>query len=230
MKNSLFAILIACTVLTTSCKKNEEALTLASQKSTLDHKKADASQNKAGIDIRQTYYLNENTSVAEWKGQGPAASHQGAFTVKGQNIEVVNGKIKGGSFTIPIASIQNFNLPDHIKPVLLEHLKSPDFFNILMYPEAGFVIKRVTPLPNPGPDAVAGANYRVTGEFTMIGKTNEITFPARITMEGNTLAVEATFKIDRTKWGMNYAADPALGEHHIYPQVDLHLKLQGSKQ
>jgi polyisoprenoid-binding protein YceI len=178
---------------------------------------------------KYSYALDTEKSVVEWHGAGPGASHQGSFGVISQGMEVADGTIKGGSFVIPIASIKNFDLPKAIKPVLLKHLKSSDFFNAALYPEATFTITRVEPLTYAAAGAVAGANVLVTGDFTMIGQTHSISFPANINLQGETLAVEATFKLDRTRWGMTYAADPALKNRHIYPEVDIHLKLAGIK-
>ena len=178
---------------------------------------------------KYSYALDAEKSVVEWHGAGPGASHQGSFGVISQGMEVADGTIKGGSFVIPIASIKNFDLPKAIKPVLLKHLKSSDFFNAALYPEATFTITRVEPLTYAAAGAVAGANVLVTGDFTMIGQTHSISFPANINLQGETLAVEATFKLDRTRWGMTYAADPALKNRHIYPEVDIHLKLAGIK-
>ncbi|AHM58702.1 hypothetical protein D770_02150 [Flammeovirgaceae bacterium 311] len=187
---------------------------------------ANASENSA----RSIYVIDEEVSGVEWRGSGPADSHNGAFSITGQQIEVVQDKIKEASFIIPIASIRNFDLPDHLKPVLLEHLKSPDFFNMLDYPEASFTFNKMLPLTKPGEGAVAGANAMIEGDFTLLGITLPVLFPAKVEVIGEQLTVEAKLKIDRTRWGMNYAADPALGEHHIYPHVDLHLKLSARKQ
>jgi polyisoprenoid-binding protein YceI len=178
---------------------------------------------------KYSYALDTEKSVVEWHGASPGASHQGSFGVISQGMEVADGTIKGGSFVIPIASIKNFDLPKTIKPILLKHLKSSDFFNAALYPEATFTITRVEPLTYAAAGAVAGANVLVTGDFTMIGQTHSISFPANINLQGETLAVEATFKLDRTRWGMTYAADPALKNRHIYPEVDIHLKLAGIK-
>jgi polyisoprenoid-binding protein YceI len=175
------------------------------------------------------YALDESKSVIEWSGASPNTSHQGSFGVTSSGIQVEDGTIKGGSFVIPIASIKNFDLPKTIKPVLLKHLKSKDFFNIALYPEASFTITQVVPLVQASAGAVAGANMLVTGNFTMLGQTHPITFPARIAMQDDAVAIEATFKLDRTKWGMNYAADPALKNRHIYPEVDIHLKLAANR-
>ncbi|MDX5422947.1 MAG: YceI family protein [Hymenobacteraceae bacterium] len=175
---------------------------------------------------KTTFALDEENSEVVWKGYSPTLYHDGSFAVESKGIEVVDGNVKGGTFTIPISSIQNFDLPDEVKPVLLEHLKSPDFFNMALHPSASFKITHVKPLSSPTEEA----NYTVTGDFTMLGQTHPITFPAMITLNGSKLDIIASFEIDRTKWGMNYAADPALGEHHILPKVDIRLDIKARKQ
>ncbi len=201
---TLFALLLVnFNVLLTSCEKTEP-------------------------EVKANYTLDD-TSVAEWKGASPDLFHEGDFAVTSQQLEVINGKIKRGTFTIPIASIRNFDLPEEVKPVLLNHLKSPDFFNLVLYPNATFTIAQVTPYNGKEANSLPGANYTVTGSFTLLNKTKTISFPAKINISNNLLTTEAVFKLDRTQWGMNYAADPALGEHHILPQVDIHLKLSGHK-
>lgn len=179
--------------------------------------------------VKFNYALDPAKSVIEWSGASPRVAHQGSFAVICKGIEVVDGQIKDGSFVIPIASMQNFDLPKAIKPVLLKHLKSEDFFHVALYPEAEFNITKIEPFSSSEADAVAEANALVTGDFTLLGNTNPISFPAKIDVQENSLAVEATFKLDRTKWGMNHAADPALKNRHIYPEVAIHLKLAGSR-
>jgi polyisoprenoid-binding protein YceI len=223
MKKSLIMLMTACSIIFASCEKSELTTTTTGVE-------GEQAANKSENSARESFSLNSDLSVVEWTGSGPAETHYGSFSVTGQNIEIVNGKVKQGSFIIPIASIKNFDLPDHIKSVLLDHLKSIDFFNVVRYPEASFDFKKVTPITKAVAGAVEGANYMVSGDFTMLGKTIAISFPARIMVNGEQLTVEAKLKIDRTQWGMTYAADPGLGNHHIYPLVDLHLKLSGQKQ
>jgi len=186
--------------------------------------------NSDEIAKKQIYVLNEATSVAEWKGAMPDNANTGSFAVKSKDLEVENGKVSRGSFIIPIASIKNFNLPDAVKPQLLEHLKSADFFNAAVHPEASFKITKVEPYTGSDTTAIAGANFLVTGDFTMIGKTNPVTFPAKIDITGKTLKTEAKFSIDRTKWGMTYATDPKAEGHYIYNDVAIHLKLDGTRE
>jgi polyisoprenoid-binding protein YceI len=181
---------------------------------------------------KQQYVLDQNVSVVEWKGAMPGAENVGSFSVRSEDLRVEGGKVKQGTFVIPIASIKNFNLPDQLKPQFIEHLKSPDFFNMALYPEATFTITKVVPYTQKSADTtvVAGANYLVTGNFTMLGKTHPISFPARVTLDGPKLTTEANFKLDRTQWGMNYATDPKAEGHYIYPDVAIHLNVAGTLQ
>ena len=44
----------------------------------------------------------------------------------------------------------------------------------------------------------------LAGELTMLGKTKEINFPAKIAVAEGSLTVTSSFTIDRTQWGMTY--------------------------
>jgi polyisoprenoid-binding protein YceI len=177
------------------------------------------------------YKLDDKKSVAEWKGSlRTGYFNEGAITVKSDQLLVQDGKVTGGSFTIPVSSIVNFNLPtEELKEQLTHHLQSADFFNMALHPNITYAITSITPYT--GKEGVAGANYQVNGDLTMLGKTNAVAFPARIQVENGQLAVEATLSVDRTKWGINYATDPNLpDEGYIMPAIGIHLKLAGSKQ
>jgi polyisoprenoid-binding protein YceI len=180
--------------------------------------------------INKQQYVLDATSVAEWRGSMPGTYNIGSFDVASEDLQAENGQIKSGTFIIPIASIKNFNLPDELKPQLLGHLQSADFFNVVLHPNATFKITGIAPYTGTDTVAVAGANYLVTGDFTMIGKTNPISFPAKIDVSNEKLLTEAKFKIDRTQWGMNYATDPKAEGHYIYSDVDIHLKISGTKK
>lgn len=174
----------------------------------------------------RTYEVNSTTSVAEWKGSAPDHFHIGSFGVQGAVTTKADGTIKEGKFIIPISSIQDFDLPDPVRQQLLDHLKSPDFFNMVLYPNAAFEITKTKAYS--GQTGIASANTLVTGNFTLIGQTHPITFPAKITYTGDSLKVTATLQIDRTKWGMTKYSDPASPEY-IIPDADISLNVQAGK-
>ena len=166
------------------------------------------------------YQINTETSTVEWKGNAPHHFHSGSFDVAGE-ITLANDTITGGGFTIPIASITNYELPDAPKEQLLAHLKSPDFFNIAVHPNAKFKITQVKPLNVD----TAKANYQIIGNFTLIGKTLPLSFPAKITKLKDTLNAIAEFEFNRLQWGMSSYNDPKQ-KMHILPEIEIKLNLQ----
>ena len=46
--------------------------------------------------------------------------------------------------------------------------------------------------------------YDVTGNLTLHGVTKGVTFPAEITVDGDTLSTTAEFTINRTDWNITY--------------------------
>ncbi|WP_229208709.1 YceI family protein [Dyadobacter luticola] len=178
------------------------------------------------------YKLNDAVSVAEWKGYLKTGYfNEGSITVKSESLVIRDGQVKSGSFTIPVSSILNFNLPtDELKHQLVHHLQSPDFFNMALHPDVKFEISNVSPFSGTGENVVPGANFQVTGNLTMLGKTNLIVFAAKIDLIGDDFKLEALAPIDRTKWGMNYATESNLPDDaSIKPVIDVHLKLSGKK-
>jgi len=180
--------------------------------------------SKKDDDLVRTYTVDGPQSKIEWKGAAPDHFHVGSFSVSGQIHGDSNGNIQDGRFTIPIASIQNYDLPDEVKPQLLDHLKSPDFFNVALHPDATFEIERVTPYDKPSTDIT----HTIKGTFTMLGKANTISIPARITVENGVISTKASFNIDRLKWGMNSYNDPE-AELYILPEVEIKLDIKATK-
>ena len=178
----------------------------------------------------ETYLVETNQSSITWTGASPVAENTGTFSVTGSNLKVKEGKLVNGSFSIPINSLNVTNLPPDLKGQLTNHLLSPDFFNVILHPMAVFKIEHVKALTGTVPDgSVANANYLISGYLTMIGVTKPVSFPAKINLKHNKLTAEAILKINRTDWGMNYAADPGLGEHHIFPLVNLKINLTANQ-
>src|SRR5690606_30258459 len=78
---------------------------------------------------------------------------------------------------------------------LTDKLKSADFFEVETYPESRFVSTAI---------AKTDAGYNVSGNLTMKGITKNITFPADIRIDGDTLTASAEFTIKRFDWNINY--------------------------
>ncbi|MGN6490689.1 MAG: YceI family protein [Agriterribacter sp.] len=174
-----------------------------------------------------TYNVQTSSSKVEWKGSAPTHFHTGSFSVSGTVITNPADKIKSGDFVIPISSIENYDLQNPEKQQLLEHLKSPDFFNAVLHPNAVFTITKVSGYDGGDSTAIEGANYTIAGNFSMLGKVQSISFPASITVANGAVTTKAIFNIDRTKWGMNSYTDPEAGLY-ILPEVAIKLDIRAT--
>ena len=101
------------------------------------------------------------------------------------------------------------------------HLKGPDFFDVAKFPISTFVITKVAPADS--------GRVNVSGNLTIKGETRNITFPAKIELDENTLKGKANFDIDRTQWKMNYGNDKTLGDKFISETVNIELDIEAKR-
>ena len=147
-----------------------------------------------------TYTVTPEQSEFRWAGQKPLIDgyvNSGTIALNEGSI-VVGENEATGTFTLDMNSIHvglTAQKPGQ-EGALEGHLKGERWFNVETYPTATFVITSVAPTET---ELV----YTVTGDLTLKGTTNAVTFPARIyqTPEG-LLKAEADLEIDRILWGI----------------------------
>jgi polyisoprenoid-binding protein YceI len=138
-----------------------------------------------------TFPLNgENTKIT-FVGKKPDGKHEGGFKTLTGTATVTDGKVETLKAEIEIDMNSIYSDSDK----LTGHLKNSDFFDVQKYPKATFKVTKVEK---------ADKVYTVTGELTMHGKTEPLSFPASIATDATGLSVSTSFPLDRTKWGMNY--------------------------
>lgn len=171
--------------------------------------------------------IDRERSKVEWTGRNLTGAHSGVLKLSEGNIKVVDGQPLRGSFTLDMNSMANADIEDgDLRHLLIEHLKSDDFFDVQRFPEATFRISKCTPVPGAKP---GNPNCEITGELTIKGITREIEFPAMLglTPDG-LLAADAHFDIDRTQWNVLYGSGKfyeKLGKHLVNDEISLALKL-----
>lgn len=127
------------------------------------------------------YRADMAQSFIAFTGTAPGLSHQGRF-----NDFLFTFKIDQDSpadFTRARAeiAIQIASMETQIEK-LTNHLKSADFFDAALYPEARFVSTGITSL--------GGDRYAVTGNLTIKDVTEEVSIEATITSQYITLAYD----------------------------------------
>ncbi len=78
---------------------------------------------------------------------------------------------------------------------LTDHLKTADFLDIEKYPTANFASSRVTETDDP-------EKVDIVGKFTLMGRTNQITLPAKIKVTEQGVQLKTEMMLDRTSFGM----------------------------
>lgn len=180
----------------------------------------------------ETVALDSGSTVA-WRGFKTyvQSEHHGTVNVQEGTFEVADGKLVGGTITIDMNSITCTDLEDEGKRGYLEgHLKSQDFFFVDSFPTAVFEIVEVL-------DPSEATKYStVTGNLTLRGTTNSITFPADVVVgEEGVKFMAPTFSIDRTLWGAKFhdrddaTIAESLKDDLIDHSIELTIKVKATK-
>lgn len=170
--------------------------------------KADAKAEPAAGGLK----VDKTASKVRFVGAKVTADHEGTFAdFDGALTLGEDGKPSKLELTVKVDSMQ-------IEPAdLHKHLLSPDFFDAAQFPESSFVSSSIKEAAGDG-----GSTHEITGDLTLHGKTNTITFPAKVEITDASATGNAEFKIDRKLWGIEY---PGMKDDLIKDEVLLSLQL-----
>jgi len=158
----------------------------------------------------------ENSKVL-WKGYKVTGSHQGVIAIKSGHLNFDKDILTGGNFEIEMSTITVTDLEGEYKGKLEGHLKSDDFFGVAKFPTASLSFTEVK--------STGKNSYKVTGDITIKGKTESISFD--FSVYGN--KANASLKIDRTKFDVRYGSTSffeGLKDKAIYDEFDLVIDLE----
>lgn len=150
---------------------------------------------------------------------GTSTNHGGFYNLEGQ-LEYDAKKSKGKlEISLPLANLNTGNADFD------GHMKSIDLLNAQKFPAITFKSTKW--------EFKDGKPAKVTGDLTILGKTNPVTLVAQKfncyespMFEGaEVCGGDFTASIDRTQWGVNYLVD--LG---FTKQVDLKIQVEAVKQ
>ncbi|HEY5689218.1 MAG TPA: YceI family protein [Yeosuana sp.] len=168
------------------------------------------------VDVEKKEVKTSESKIV-WKGYKVTGSHEGTIILKSGSLSFNEDKLIGGEFVMDMTSLNVTDLEGEYKGKLEGHLKSDDFFGIENYPSASLVFTDVK--------ATGKNSYSVTGDLTIKGKSNPITFS--ISIYGN--KATASLKVDRTKYDVKYGSASffdGLKDKAIYDEFDLVTDLQ----
>lgn len=161
--------------------------------------------------------INTSKSKIEWVGKKVTGQHAGTLNFKDGVLNFKSGKLTGGTFTVDMNSINVTDLKANEGKEKLEgHLKADDFFGTAKHATSKLVFKSVK--------AKSATVYTVTADLTIKNITKPVTFDLTV----NKNSATSSFKVDRTKYGIEYASGSvfdSLGDKAIYDEFDLTVNL-----
>jgi polyisoprenoid-binding protein YceI len=169
-----------------------------------------------------TYQINAEESQVNWQGERVLAEHTGTVEVKLGEFVIENNELVSGNVVIDMTTI----ITDENIESLENHLKNDDFFNVSDYPEASLeltIVEKIT----------GSQEYQASGDMTIKGITNEISFPVILKEADNGLVLESSFSVDRTNWGVNFRSGKFfqdLGDNLIRDEINFQIILTGERQ
>ena len=173
----------------------------------------------------ENFLVDTKASSIEWTAGKVGCNHNGTIQLASGSLSFVGKNLKSGSFGIDMNTIAISDLKGNSNQNLLNHLKGDDFFSVAKNPASTFAITKVSPA---GTDRV-----NITGNLTIKGITNEISFPASVKRAKNTVAAVAKgVKVDRTKYDIKYRSKNFfgdIGDKAIDDEFELSINLVAKK-
>ena len=151
-----------------------------------------------------TYKLQPQLSTLGWEGAAVTHGHVGTIQFTSGELTVQGSNITGGLVTVDMKTIKATDIKDdETQAKFVGHMGGEDFFMSGTYPTATFKITSVTPIKGAKADA---NNATLSGDMTIKGVTNRISFPAKVGVKNGVAAASGEVVIDRTKFGLKYGS------------------------
>jgi polyisoprenoid-binding protein YceI len=167
----------------------------------------DTAHSKVGFSVSHMMLSDVEGSFGEFSGK---------VEIEGSDLATLkaSGVVKVASINTGVEARDN-------------HLRSPDFFDAVQYPEITFQSKRVEK---------QGEQYVLVGDFTMHGVTK--TLSLMITMAGpivdpmgkTRIAVKATSKINRQDFGVKWSKNLDNGGLVVGDEVNISISAEAVKE
>ncbi len=169
-----------------------------------------------------TYAVQPQLSTLGWEGKAVTHGHNGTISFTSGELLVKGNALVGGTVTVDMKSLKATDIKDaESQGKFVGHMTSDDFFGVEKFPTSTFKITSVAPIKGAAKDA---DNATITGEMTIKGVTQTISFPAKVGVKDGVAAASGKVKIDRTKFGLKYGSKSffdSIGDKAINDDFDL---------
>ena len=169
----------------------------------------------SGPDGSSKWTFTENSYIEFTGSKVSGGTQVGRFTNISGYFTIKDGEPVGNDHKVEI----DMNSITTEKEKLTSHLKNEDFFDVPSYPVSNYDVTSIT--------KTGEGQYEITGNLTMRGKTNSVTFTSTVVRSETTAAIRAKFDLKRYQWDINYKG---LGENILNEEVILDFNLEAAPQ
>lgn len=149
------------------------------------------------LNAQERLEIDTSKSIIKWSADYAFYfnGHYGTIAFKEGYFIKTNEVITGGEFIIDINTIKNLDIENKDgREGLVDHLKNEDFFDVKKFPTSKLVITQVKYHDS--------THLKIHANLTIKGITIPIDFQAEV--DYNKEQMTTKFKIDRTRWNINY--------------------------
>ena len=168
------------------------------------------------------YALQPQLSTLGWEGKAVTHGHNGTIQFTSGELLVKGNAVVGGTVTVDMKTLKATDIKDaDSQGKFVGHMTSDDFFGVEKFPTSTFKIVSVAPIKGA---AATADNATITGDMTIKGVTQRISFPAKVGVKDGVAAATGKMTIDRTKFGLKYGSKSffeSIGDKAIYDTFDL---------
>ena len=145
------------------------------------------------------YFIDTKKSNVIWIGRKVSGEHHGVISIKGGYVDIEKKSIVGGEIVIDMKSIEVVDMSDKYNRKLEKHLKNSDFFDVDLFQESTFKIKK-------NHELITDENILFEGDLTIKDTTIISSIPSKISLEDNIVKAIGIVDIDRTLYGITYGS------------------------
>jgi polyisoprenoid-binding protein YceI len=185
--------------------------------------------------------VDTTASKLEWVATKVSGIHTGVVPIKSGEMQIKDGNLVAGNFVVLMKELAVTGPKENDEASnkkLLKHLQSKDFFEVDTHPEAVFQITDVKPFSGTVKDStdprqneiskykVLDPTHTISGNLTIKDVTKNISFPAKVSITGESLTALAKFNINRKDWNIVYPGKP---DDLIRDEIHLGISVKAAK-
>jgi polyisoprenoid-binding protein YceI len=187
---------LALAIAASACKSTDGSTETRAASAEPARSTADVTHKATDPASLKTLVLDPSASKFDFDASKITNTNHGSFKQFSGNATTIDGELRSIAVEVDTATLEADD------PKLAAHLKTADFLDVEKFPKATFKSSSIVAKP------AGGATHEVTGDLTLHGVTQQITFPATVEITPTAVKSSAEVRINRQKFGVTYPGMP----------------------